>query len=175
MGTKSDSPPTDLEGCTKGARHCHGRRRSGERLTEAGAVKVCHNPAGWKTTHPGFGRCKFHGGSAPSGIKAAERSMVAETLVTYGGPIDIDPAQALLTEVRRPAGHVEWLRRILAAPPPREVDLRAYRGAGKPGSGPGRLGRHGGRGDQAPSRGAHDRPVVPTGTQAPGHGGQGGH
>src|SRR5260221_293017 len=132
MGTKSDSPPTDLEGCTKGARHCHGRRRSGERLTEAGAVKVCHNPAGWKTTHPGFGRCKFHGGSAPSGIKAAERSMVAETLVTYGGPIDIDPAQALLTEVRRTAGNVEWLGRILAALPPEELTFGTYEVTDKP-------------------------------------------
>src|SRR5260221_8866784 len=137
MGTKSDSPPTDLEGCTKGARHCHGRRRSGERLTEAGAVKVCHNPAGWKTTHPGFGRCKFHGGSAPSGIKAAERSMVAETLGTYGGPIDIDPAQALLTQVRRTAGHVQWPPGNFAAPTPPEFILLTEHGPRKTAPAPG--------------------------------------
>lgn len=33
--------------------------------------KECGHPAGWGTDHPGFGRCKNHGGSSPNGRKHA--------------------------------------------------------------------------------------------------------
>lgn len=32
----------------------------------------CHRPAGWGTDHVGFGRCKLHAGSTPTGKKHAE-------------------------------------------------------------------------------------------------------
>lgn len=32
---------------------------------------LCAHAAGWGTDHPGFGRCKLHGGNSPSGNKAA--------------------------------------------------------------------------------------------------------
>lgn len=32
---------------------------------------------------------------------------------TYGDPIDIDPQEALLLEVQRTAGHVEWMRQLI--------------------------------------------------------------
>lgn len=33
---------------------------------------------------------------------------------TYGDPIDVDPQEALLLEVQRTAGHVEWMRQLIA-------------------------------------------------------------
>lgn len=32
---------------------------------------------------------------------------------TYGDPVDIDPQEALLLEVQRTAGHVEWMRQLI--------------------------------------------------------------
>lgn len=55
----------------------------------------------------------MHGGKAPQ-VKAAadkriEAQEVARDMVTLGLPVDIDPTEALLQEVRRTAGHVAWL------------------------------------------------------------------
>jgi hypothetical protein len=69
--------------------------------------------------------CKRHGGRAPQVIAAAERrrqQMEAEAaVVTYGLSIDIDPAQALLEEVQRTAGHVAWLGAIIAGMEQRDL------------------------------------------------------
>jgi hypothetical protein len=71
---------------------------------------TCTQPAGWGTPHAGFGKCKLHGGCAPSSIKAGAEAMAMEAVVTYGLPRDISPSEALLEEVRYTAGHVAWLR-----------------------------------------------------------------
>lgn len=69
----------------------------------------CGNPAGKGTDHPGYGNCKHHGGSSPNGRKHATRQAAEEAVVTYGLPVEIDPAEALLDEVNRTYGHVLWL------------------------------------------------------------------
>jgi hypothetical protein len=71
---------------------------------------TCTRPAGWGTGHPGAGRCKLHGGCAPSGRKAGMEALARKAVITYGLPRDISPADALLEEVRCTAGHVAWLR-----------------------------------------------------------------
>lgn len=35
-------------------------------------------------------------------------------MATYGEPLDIDPQEALLLEVQRTAGHVEWMRQLIS-------------------------------------------------------------
>lgn len=50
------------------SRYCGGKKRQGEGL--------CTRPAGWGTDHPGAGRCKLHGGCAPSGAKAGRDELV---------------------------------------------------------------------------------------------------
>ena len=47
--------------------HCHAPKRNGP------PGRLCGRPKGWKTDHPGHGRCGLHGGRSPSGTVAAER------------------------------------------------------------------------------------------------------
>jgi hypothetical protein len=103
--------PADLGGCEK--RHCHSRRRDQKAVNPDGSVKVCHRPAGWGTDHVGIGTCKNHLGASRNHQTAADRKAVARVISTYGDPIDIDPGTALLEEVRRTAGHVAWLGRVI--------------------------------------------------------------
>jgi len=62
--------------------------------------------------------CQIHGGSAPQVKAAGERRLREEqarrAVATYGLPADIDPADALLAECHRTAGHVAWLRGMIA-------------------------------------------------------------
>lgn len=69
----------------------------------------CYLPAGWGTSHRGYGRCKRHGGATINGGISAEKEMVLERMATFGTPLDIGPHEALLLEVQRTAGHVQWL------------------------------------------------------------------
>ena len=61
--------------------------------------------------------CGTHGGSAPQVRDAARRrtedAKAAAAVATYGLPVDVEPHEALLTEVRRTAGHVAWLGQIV--------------------------------------------------------------
>lgn len=112
---KADDKPADLEGCTD-ERHCHRRRstRQETAYTEQGRLRACHRPKGWGTDHPGSGPCKLHGGNTPNGIKGAQTEVANRAVATLGLPLDIGPADALLQEVQRTAGHVAWLANIIA-------------------------------------------------------------
>lgn len=46
----------------------------------------CTQYAGWGTSHPGFGRCKLHGGSNSSHAAAAAKAIAASSVVTYRLP-----------------------------------------------------------------------------------------
>jgi len=74
------------------------------------AQDLCRKGAGWGTDHPGFGACKLHGGNMPNHIRAAQLHEAAEAVQYYGLPRDVDPFDALLEELARTAGHVDWLR-----------------------------------------------------------------
>jgi hypothetical protein len=74
--------------------------------------KPCGMAAGQGTSHVGWGRCKLHGGNTPTGIKSAARLKLEAEMAagpTLGGPIEVDPSEALLQEVHRAAGYVAWL------------------------------------------------------------------
>lgn len=57
--------------------------------------------------------CNTHGGSSPQAKAAAERriqtAQATSAVVTFGLPREIDPRDALLEEVYRSAGAVDWL------------------------------------------------------------------
>lgn len=66
----------------------------------------CNMVAGWGTPHPGIGKCKFHGGSVPSHVKAAAK---AEYRLLLGTPMEINPLDAIIWCIKIRAGEVQWL------------------------------------------------------------------
>lgn len=69
--------------------------------------------------------CNTHGGSSPQAKAAAERRLQAaqaeRAVVTFGLPREIDPRDALLEEVYRAAGAVDWLHQQVRALDPDDV------------------------------------------------------
>lgn len=70
---------------------------------------TCAHEAGWGTDHLGDGPCKLHGGATWTHRRAAQKSQARRDVETFGLPVEVDPADALLQEVQRTAGHVAWL------------------------------------------------------------------
>lgn len=52
-------------------------------------------------------KCRMHLGRSASSVIAEDKARKA--MATYGLPIETSPAEALLSEVHRTAGHVAWL------------------------------------------------------------------
>lgn len=88
----------------QGAPKCGAKVKNGPRKGEG-----CLKSAGWGTPHRGFGACKGHGGGVPNHMKAANKEKARREVATYGLPREIDPADALIEEVCRAAGHVSWI------------------------------------------------------------------
>lgn len=91
-------------------------RRKGQTDRICGAIKpdgisLCTHPPGWGTDHKGFGRCRQHGGTSPSGNKqaAVREAKARATEFGQGGP-NIDPADALRQELSRTNQMIEWAR-----------------------------------------------------------------
>ena len=70
---------------------------------------TCTQPAGWGTDHPGFGRCKLHGGSAPSGRTAA----LTEQALAALEALDIEPVTNPLEALSQLAAEARALERLL--------------------------------------------------------------
>jgi hypothetical protein len=62
-----------------------------------GSGTTCRRPAGWGTTHVGFGSCKLHGGAAPGPTKHAEKQRAAweQTLID-----EMDPSLKVIRQLR---------------------------------------------------------------------------
>lgn len=79
-----------------------------------GGTDKCRNFAGYKTMHSGTGPCFRHDSFNHFSRKLLLDFVESERLMgVYGSPLDIDPHTALLMEVQRTAGHVEWLRQLV--------------------------------------------------------------
>ncbi len=69
--------------------------------------------------------CRKHGGGSPQAKAAAERRMqtaqATQAVVTFGLPREVDPRDALLEEVYRAAGAVDWLQQQVQALTPDQV------------------------------------------------------
>lgn len=87
---------------------------------------ICTLPAGWGTEHIGYGPCKHHMGATPAGRKSAALERGEELMVFYGTPIDTNPIDALLDEVKTTAGHKAWLAAEIA-----KVDIELVSAKGK--------------------------------------------
>lgn len=92
------------------------RPRSPSQAPRQSDSPYCLNRAGEGTSHPGYGNCKFHGGSTPAGNKKAARDFGHELIRVqkekFGGDhqdLTITAEEALLEEVRRSVAMVRWL------------------------------------------------------------------
>src|SRR5689334_20738736 len=76
--------------------------------------------------------CPRHGGSAPQVVAAAKRRRDEETarqaVATYGLPRQVPPDVALLEEVHRTAGHVEWLGQLVQLADTTQLTQRGEQG-----------------------------------------------
>ena len=86
---------------TEGHETCGGKTRGGT---------PCKNKAGYKTDHPGIGRCAFHLGATPTHQRAANLEIARQECVTLGIPILTDPGEALIREVWECAGNIAFYR-----------------------------------------------------------------
>jgi hypothetical protein len=98
----------------------HNKQRPGAKtgknpIRDSEGNELCTRPAGWGTDHPGTGPCKLHGGNTPSHVAVAVIARAQAAVVTFGLPREIDPRDALLEEVYRAAGAVDWLHQQVQA------------------------------------------------------------
>lgn len=96
--------PMPCDQCGEPHTRCSAHTRKG---------KPCGQPA-----MSGQTVCKMHGGMAPQSLAAAERRALErdaiKSLESFGVPVVVDPHTALLQELHRTAGAVQWLGAIVA-------------------------------------------------------------
>lgn len=74
----------------------------------------CTRPAGWGTSHAGVGRCKLHGGSTPSHVKAGAAALAEQETRAVLAQLDVPPVNDPLTALAELAGQVVAWQRALA-------------------------------------------------------------
>lgn len=97
---------------------CGARKSQGGQLTG----KLCQQPAGFGTDHPGYGQCKFHGGATANGRKAAAEQLAGEIVERRRGEVGlfgdravVQPHDVLLDELRRSYALVGNIERSMGA------------------------------------------------------------
>lgn len=83
-------------------------------LKTDGSGDRCKMPAGYGTTHPGYGPCKFHFGSTPSMVRHASRQQIRHEAIKVCEARGVDPAkvrpeQVMLEELARSYATVNYL------------------------------------------------------------------
>lgn len=76
--------------------------------------ELCRNPAGYGTTHPGYGKCKRHFGNTPAHQRSGARLMIAgeaRKICEAKGinPDDVSPEQVMMEELARSYAIVNYL------------------------------------------------------------------
>lgn len=83
--------------------------------------EVCKAAKGMGTSHPGSGRCKFHGGSSQNGNLFAARQQV----MAMASEADAEPSEVLLKAIRCDWGAVLYVQDRLSNCNERIVDAEA--------------------------------------------------
>lgn len=76
---------------------------------------TCHKNAGEGTNHPGWGKCSRHGGNEPKGVSEAALAESQYLQRTFATSVATDPAQALVDELARTNGAVQYLQLAIEA------------------------------------------------------------
>jgi hypothetical protein len=83
----------------------------------------CKNKAGFRTSHPGFGKCFKHGGASENGTKAAARAAV----MAMASEADAEPSEVLLKAIRCDWGAVQYVQSRLS-----EINQKIIEAEGNP-------------------------------------------
>lgn len=92
---------------------------SGKRIcgaTTKSSKGRCQMPAGWRTSHPGYGTCRLHCGATPNAITHAARLEVEDVVGQFmGTAVDVSPEEGLIACVRLAAGQLAYATQKVAA------------------------------------------------------------
>lgn len=97
----------------RGPLFCGAKRR--------GQDASCRRPSGWGTDHAGWGRCKLHGGSTPSGRSAAVTEQAQTTAQLFGVPREVDPLTGMLETYHQTLGILDAVEAMCMQLLPAEV------------------------------------------------------
>ena len=86
--------------------------------------KTCHNCAGFRTEHVGYGHCFKHGGRTPKQQIGAELEKAREGCMRLGTPVGTNPFDSLVKLQAEAMGTVEYFRRQVEALDPDMVFVR---------------------------------------------------
>jgi P27 family predicted phage terminase small subunit len=100
---------TVMESDPAGEGHWCGEHKRWECTKNKHGKVRCH-----KSRMRGTNACNFHQGDQPTARGKIALGKVADKIPTYGQPLDVSPGEALLQEVRRTAGIVDWLGIVIA-------------------------------------------------------------
>lgn len=126
QGGKRELSADELEQAKAERSPAHAPRNTplcGARLTEDGAPtgETCSQTRGWGTPHPGYGRCKKHGGNTKTGKAAAASQMAQEyarqqreQMALFGRRVVITPEEAMLGELGRTQAIVQSIETLMA-------------------------------------------------------------
>lgn len=115
MGVSDYSPPPSLTDRPKcGAKLWDEELDGYDPQRGSGAYRTCKNPAGYGTTHPGYGPCKYHFGSTRAVVRGATRLMIraeARKLCEDRGidPDSVTPERVMMEELARSYAVVNYL------------------------------------------------------------------
>ena len=65
---------------------------------------TCRAPSGRGTNHPGWGRCKLHGGATQTHIESAQMAQAVATAQLFGVPREVHPLVGLLETYHQTMG-----------------------------------------------------------------------
>lgn len=90
--------------------------KCGARLTD-GSGRYCTQPRGWRTDHPGYGQCRWHGGTTPNGGKSAEKERLLGEVGTLMVELDLPDTDAItaLGEALRLSRKMAAVHEVLVA------------------------------------------------------------
>jgi hypothetical protein len=81
----------------------------------------CRAPSGRGTSHPGWGRCKLHGGATDSHIEAAQIAQATATAQIFGVPREVDPVNGMLEIYYQTMGMLDAIEAMCMQLLPAEV------------------------------------------------------
>jgi hypothetical protein len=93
----------------------------GAPLKNAQNGETCRNGSGKATDHPGYGRCKWHGGNSPTHRNAAQIQQARATAQLFGVPREADPIAGMLETYHQTLGILDAIEAMCMRLLPDEV------------------------------------------------------